>query len=273
MLVLVANLRRPCTTNAEAIKNMPIEKKRPNLAVLKTLERIVSYLADQDCKLTATTLKNRLDLEGADFEIAAKYGCDLKVIKWWTQNYYSAEKEYTVPEEAYYDVISEALQSLWLKEKFDRSQFYIENTSHRDSKIIGPWTRPDLTLVSYKRFPWTIGNEFDVVTFEVKRPDYANVLAVFEALSHGAAATRAYVVFPVEEAAWRRENEAQAQRVHDECVRHGVGLILVDPSSVKPIANHVLRAARHEIDHEKCSDFLGAVVSEEGKKRISAWKS
>jgi len=127
--------------------------------------------------------------------------------------------------------------------------------------------------VSHKKFPWTIGTEFDVVTFEVKTPATANVLAVFEALSHVTAATRAYVVFPVEEVEWEASNPAQARRVKDECVRHGVGLILVSSVTTTPVAKHVLKALRREIDHEKCSDFLDAVVSDEGKKRISQWKS
>jgi hypothetical protein len=111
------------------------------------------------------------------------------------------------------------------------------------------------------------------VTFEIKRPDSANVLAVFEALSHAAAATRAYVVFPLDAETWARSNPAQERRVRDECVRHGVGLILVDTRSTPPEAQHLLKAARREIDHEKCSGFLDAVVSVEGKRRISEWKS
>jgi hypothetical protein len=127
--------------------------------------------------------------------------------------------------------------------------------------------------VSHKKFPWTIGTEFDVVTFEIKRPDSANVLAVFEALSHITAATRAYVVFPVGAEEWRQANPAQERRVKDECVRHGVGLILVTINDQGAVAHHVLKAARREIDHEKCSDFLDAVLSNGGKKRISEWKS
>ena len=237
------------------------------------LRQIVLAIEEAGEDLTATRLKRQLGLSDDDFKEAADYGCSSKVIKWSSHNYYSVLKQYVVPEEAYYDWIKQAIETLWLEDGYDSSAFYIENTSRIDSKIEGPWTRPDLTMVSHKKFAWTIGTEFDVVTFEVKRPDSANVLAVFEALSHAAAATRAYVVFPVTLEAWRLDNPAQERRVRDECVRHGVGLILVSDANGAPVAQHLLKAARREIDHEKCSSFLEAVVSAGGKKRISEWKS
>lgn len=250
-----------------------MKEVRHGLAVFERLRRIVSAIDEAGEHLTATKLKRVLGLSDADFSVAADHGCSIKVLKWHSRNFYSVVKPYVVPEEAYYEWVQSGVEALWLEEGYDKSAFYVENTSRKDSKIVGPWTRPDLTLVSHKKFPWTIGTEFDVVTFEIKRPDSANVLAVFEALSHAAAATRAYVVFPVEAEAWRLENPAQERRVRDECVRHGVGLIVVSNVNGKPVAHHLLKAARREIDHEKCSDFLDAVVTAGGKKRISEWKS
>lgn len=245
----------------------------PVLAVLEDLKAIVSAIDNAGENLTATKLKRQLGMSDERFDEAANHGCECKVIKWGSRNFYSVLKPYTVPEEAYYDFVKRSIEALWQEDGYDKSAFYVENTSRRDSKIEGPWTRPDLTLVSHKKFPWTMGAEFDVVTFEIKRPDSANVLAVFEALSHAAAATRAYVVFPVDPEAWRLENPAQERRVRDECVRNGVGLILVKTINGEPVAQHALKATRREIDHEKCSGFLDAVVSASGKKRISEWKS
>ncbi|WDZ79064.1 hypothetical protein PWG15_26635 (plasmid) [Ensifer adhaerens] len=245
----------------------------PSLAVLEALNSITQQIELSGDALTATKLKRTLDLNEAIFDEAADYGCTKKHLKWNSHNRYTLLKPFVVPEEAYYPVILESLVSLWVEDGYDKSNFYIENTSRRDTKIEGPWTRPDLTLVSHKKFPWTIGSEFDVVTFEIKRPDSANVLAVFEALSHVSAATRGYVVFPVDPDTWRSSNPAQERRVKDECVRHGVGLILVQVGGAVPAAHHVLKASRREIDHEKCNDFLDAVLSPSGKRRISEWKS
>jgi hypothetical protein len=127
-------------------------------------------------------------------------------------------------------------------------------------------------MVSHKTYPWTIGQEFDVTTFEIKRPQDCNVLAVFEALSHSSAATRAYVVFPINEGAWKTADPAQAARVLDECSRHGVGLLFVEDIETAPVAVERLAATKLQLDHEKCGAFLGAVLSEQGLSRIAGWK-
>ncbi|MBX9861060.1 MAG: hypothetical protein K2Y20_15935 [Sphingomonas sp.] len=254
-------------------RGLTMNESYQKLAMLEHLRNIVLTIEDAGEPVTATKLKRILNLGDTDFDEAANYGRSNKILKWYPRNFYTALKSYVVPEDAYYDWIMAGIKELWLKDGYHQSDYYIENTSRRDSKIQGQWTRPDLTLVSHKKFSWTIGTEFDVVTFEVKRPESANVLAVFEALSHASAATRAYVVFPVEPRTWQTENPAQERRVKDECVRHGVGLILISNVKGEPIAHHLLKAARRQIDHEKCSDFLDAVVSLPGKKRISEWKS
>jgi hypothetical protein len=208
------------------------------------------------------------------FDAALAHGHINGIIAIEKYNYVRKLGEVKVLEEAYYDTIENSISVLWRgnADHQNKPDFYIENTSRKDAKIVGPWTRPDLTLVSYRKFPWTIGHEFEVVTFEVKRPDCCNVLAVFEALSHASVATRAYVVFPIDADAWAKADAAQERRVKDECSRHGVGLILVENVAYDPRPLHIITAQKREIDHEKCSDFLGAVLSEEGKTKISGWK-
>lgn len=243
----------------------------PSISVLQCLEVIVKAL-EVDKALTATKLKRTYGFDLDIFDQAVEHGSNNKIIKWGKQNVFSYIKSYIIPEEAYYPLIEDGLKSLWIEDQYNNAEFYIENTSRKDSKIAGPWTRPDFTVISHKKFPWTIGYEFDVVTFEVKRSDSCNVLAVFEALSHVSAATRSYVVFPLDEVEWVEKDPAQAGRVKDECVRHGVGLILI--GNVGPNQNpvHVIQARRRDIDHRKCSDFLAAVMSEDGKRKIAQWK-
>jgi hypothetical protein len=195
-------------------------KKSPTLQIMSALERIVKTIAESGGEVTRTAITRTLGMDLAVFDEAAQYGCESKILKCGTYNKYKALKEYAIPEEGYYDAVEESIRKLWLSEGYKDHEFYLENTSRKDSKIEGPWTRPDLTLVSYKKFPWTIGHEFDVVTYEVKKPSTANVLAVFEALAHVTAATRAYAVFPVSLAAWTKDNPAQERRVRDECSKH-----------------------------------------------------
>jgi hypothetical protein len=250
-----------------------MSKPIPSLPTLRVLETITSALAKEKANLTATRLKRDHSIDDAVFWEASEYGCRNKFIKLGSQNYHSLIRDFTIPESAYYEALIGAVERLWLREGYEESDFYVEDTSSKDAKVIGPWVRPDFTMVSHKKFPWTIGNEFDVITFEAKRPDSANVLAVFEALSHATAATRAYTIFPMSLSDWEQTQPRQAERVRDECSRHGVGLILVDDIlGTTPVATHVIRASRRQIDHEKCSSFLEAVISAEGRAKIARWK-
>lgn len=243
-----------------------------SLSAALCLEQICHSLEDAGEVLTATWLKRYGELDESYFEEAVTYGHENGYLEWGSHNKFGLIKTYVPREHLYYESCELAVRKQWLSERYEHSEFYIENTSSRDAKIVGPWTRPDLTLVSHKKFPCTVGQEFDVVTFEIKRPDSANVLAVFEALSHATAATRAYAVFPLSRKKWRKRSVEQAKRVEDECARHGVGLILVKDVEGDPVVDYIIPAAKREIDHQKCSDFLEAVLSKDGRNRISTWK-
>lgn len=242
------------------------------LAILRCLEIISKELQNEKTGRSATKLQRLFGFERDTFFAAVQYGHDNKYILWRDGNWFTHLKSYSIPEIAYYPAIIGAVKRLWVSEGFSESQFELENTSKADSKISGPWTRPDITLISSKRFAWTIGQEFDVVTFEVKRPDSCNVLAVFEALAHTRVATKAYIVFPLSEDDWVASDQAQSSRVRDECVRHGIGLIFVPEVASGSSAIHAIRAVRKEIDHERCSRFLDAVLTSSAKVRIAEWK-
>lgn len=240
--------------------------------MLRCLEVVSKELQNEQAGRSATKLKRIFGFEDDVFWRAVQFGFDNKYITWSQGNWFTNIRPYVIPELAYYPLILDSIFNLWVAEGFSASQFFAENTSKSDSKISGPWTRPDITLISSKRFAWTIGQEFDVVTFEIKRPDSCNVLAVFEALAHVRVATKAYVVFPLSEDHWVEADRAQAARVRDECVRHGIGLIFIPDATVSSSAVHAIRAVRKEIDHERCSLFLNAVLSSGAKAKIAEWK-
>lgn len=239
---------------------------------LNHLKKIIDFIKSEGGSATWTKIKRYSEVPDDFVSDCVEFGRNNGYIVCGDYNVYSIIKDVNIGEENFYKAINYSIYNLWKKEKFQENEYYIENTSRVDSKIAGPWTRPDLTLVSYRRYPWTIGEEFDVVSFEVKKPETSNVLAVFEALSHRTAATRSYAVFPIDENTWESSDPAQAARVRDECSKHGVGLILVEKIFENPTAKHVIRAQRNEIDHEKCSDFLQAVMSSNGKNKIATWK-
>jgi hypothetical protein len=241
-------------------------------STLDALQKIVDALNKAGEPTTATTLKRYHDCDSPQFNDAVALGTENGILenkKYGVISLIAAG--WKIPERDYYDPCIGSIRSLWLSAGYQQNEFFIENTSTRDSKISGRWTRPDLTMISRRTFAWTVGEEFDVTTFEIKRPDACNVLAVFEALSHTSAATKGYVVFPVAKDAWQRSDPAQAERVMEECNRLGIGLILIEDvgGDAKPI--HFIAAQRRSIDHQKCSEFLDAVLSDAGKKHFAKW--
>lgn len=88
----------------------------------------------------------------------------------------------------------------------------------------GKWSRPDITLVSARRFAF-LGPRVEVVTFEVKPFQELAVDGVFEAAAHTARAHKAYLLAEVPE---HLEDEFfksdKFDRLETECLRFGVGL-------------------------------------------------
>jgi hypothetical protein len=243
-----------------------------DLKTAHTLQQITSLLKNEKNGLSKTKILRTLNASNGELILALEYGYENGLIAWEAGNWIRYKRDYSVPEELFYPVIEKAISDLWQKNASEHMQFFLEKTARIDSKISGPWTRPDFTLVSHRKFAWTIGEEYDVVTFEVKRPDSSNVLAVFEALAHASNATRAYVVFPIGEQVWRESCPDQEARVKDECSRHGVGLILVDEIENTYRATEIIKARKNDIDHERVNRSLSAVMSNKGREKIAGWK-
>lgn len=250
----------------------------PSLRTLELLITVIEKLASEKGDLTRTWLKRYVfSNDDKRTDATLNHGIAKKLLVAKRQGYIGLAKgvsaaDAVIGEESYYPEIEKQIKAVWLGNNYSASEFLIENTARRNAKIVGPWTRPDFTLVSHKKFPFTIGHEFDVITFEVKRPDSSNVLAVFEALSHTSAATKAYVVFPTSPKDWSLAAPEQEMRVRDECAKHGVGLILIEDISGDPKPHHLIKARRREIDHERSSAFLSAVLTSSGKEQIAKWK-
>ena len=245
-----------------------------NLPVLLCLEAVVAALCKEDATLTKTTLCRYHNCDRPEIDEALKYGKAEGIIEWGLHNKISIlKKTWTIPEKNYYNPCLDSL-TRHFDEAFRKSNgdFFIEDTSSKDSKISGRWTRPDLTMVSHKTYSYTIGHEFDVWTYEIKRPEDANVLAVFEALSHASAATRPNVVFPMRFKEWQKKYADHANRVMDECSRHGVGLIFVEKFGEETQIKVQIEARRRDLDHERSGAFLEAVLSPDALKKIAGWK-
>lgn len=132
----------------------------------------------------------------------------------------------------------------------------------------GRWSRPDITSVEVRTFSYVPGKYLEVVTFEVKPANAINVQAVYEALAHRRAATRAYVLVHVPSEAASQLADVIAD-IGAVARGHGVGLITVeDPGNYETWEEHEA-AERFEPDPERLDEFISAQLSDQAKNRIS----
>jgi hypothetical protein len=94
-----------------------------------------------------------------------------------------------------YEPAKLTIETTWVKEPaFDDHMVEVTALPGRRSTG-GTWTRPDVSVLATKAYPYLPGRMFEIITFEIKTADSVNVTAVFEALSHAQFATQSYVLF------------------------------------------------------------------------------
>ncbi|MDP2214922.1 hypothetical protein [Phenylobacterium sp.] len=233
------------------------------------LTSIMSALARG--KKTKTILRRNLGPTASDVDRAIEAGLKLKLLKSLTQGYVQLvpNAELTILEADYYDSVGKMLERYYQERLTDDGRFLVAKTARKDTKVAGRWTRPDFTVVANRKFPYIREPEFDIITFEVKRPADCEALAVFEALAHNSAATRSYVFFPITQE--DLDGNLQGERIREECVRHGIGLFLAKDRFRLDEACLVIESQRRPLNPEKCSQFLQNVLEAGELSKLTTW--
>ncbi len=219
---------------------------------------------------TRTTLKRYAGFPQDAVDKAIDFGVKSKALKALQQGYFQLiDKSLTIYEADYYDSIGNMLERYYQERLTDDGRFLVSKTARKDTKVAGRWTRPDFTVVANRKFPYIREPEFDIITFEVKRPADCEALAVFEALAHNSAATRSYVFFPITQD--QLDNNLQGERIREECVRHGIGLFLARDSYCLDEACLVIESQRRPLNPERCSQFLQNVLEPSELSKLTTW--
>ncbi|MEQ1755169.1 MAG: hypothetical protein ABL973_13670 [Micropepsaceae bacterium] len=146
----------------------------------------------------------------------------------------------------------------------------VEITAQGGRRPDGKWSRPDITLASYKTFPYVPGRHFDLITFEIKPTDTVDVTVVYEALAHRRAATRAYALLHIP-----GTSRAALDDVLDEIIleakRVGVGVIVAENPANYETWEELVEAARYDPDPQRLNDFLGTQVSQGFREQFVKW--
>ena len=160
-----------------------------------------------------------------------------------------------IREEDLYQPLAGVLNSEWAREK--RLERWIVHTTARQGRreTGGRWSRPDLVVVTQSTFPYIPGRHFDVITFEVKPSDNIDITAVYEALSHLRAATKAYVLLHVPDAEAQHLSDALSE-VYVEAKKHGVGVLVVNQPYDFAGWEEMVEPVRQEPEPRRLNDFL-----------------
>lgn len=158
-------------------------------------------------------------------------------------------------EEDLYGPISETLNKEWAREKrFER--WLVQVTARQGRRDTGGrWSRPDLTVATQSTYPYVPGRHFDVITFEVKPKDGIDVTAVYEALAHLRAATKAYVLLHVPDDSAADLADTLIE-IYSEAKRHNVGVITMNEPDDFSGWDEVVEPSRNEPEPRRLNDFL-----------------
>jgi hypothetical protein len=166
------------------------------------------------------------------------------------------------------------IENGWVKEA-NYDAYLIETTAAKGKAATGgKWSRPDVSVLAIKAFPYLPSRSFDIVTFEIKPEGQTTVEGVFEALSHQQFANRAYVIFhvPDEKVADQFvELQPHAERILSTAQKHGVGVIVAQNIADWDTWDELVPAARNQPDPEQANRFIATCFSEKNRENVIKW--
>ncbi|MCI5120502.1 MAG: hypothetical protein D3908_04765 [Candidatus Electrothrix sp. AUS4] len=172
-------------------------------------------------------------------------------------------------EESLYDPMLDVVRHRWAKDQpFD--QVLAERTDKGGRRKDGTWTRPDITVAAMTSYTYVPGRFFDVITFEIKHYTALNVTAVYEALAHRRAATRAYVVayLPINQ---EEQFVEILDDIYDEAKKHGIGLIIAGDPEDYDTWEIKEEATRSQPDPVRLNEFIRGQLQEGSREQIVRW--
>lgn len=166
--------------------------------------------------------------------------------------------------------MAEVIKSRWAQD-YRLDSVMVEVTAAQGARQTGgKWTRPDITVASYKTFSYIPGRHFDVITFEIKPTETLDVTVVYEALGHRRAATKAYALLHIPDNS-RAELQALLDEISLEAKRFGIGIIIAAEPSNYDTWEEIVEAVRYEPDPERLNEFLAQQVSQGFREQIMKW--
>jgi len=182
------------------------------------------------------------------------------------------EMQNAVNEHSLYAPVAAVLENEWKKEKrLEHERCIVHITARQGRRDTGgTWSRPDLVMVTQTVYPLVPGRHFDVITFEVKTSYALDLTAVYEALAHLRAATKAYVMFHIPPDR-RGDLEEQLDEICAEARKHGIGVITFETPGDFSSWDELVEPTRKEPDLGRLNEFLTTQLDEGRRQTLLKW--
>lgn len=175
---------------------------------------------------------------------------------------------------ALYPPAQKVITGSWAQsENYD--DYVVRITAQQGRTITGgKWTRPDISILGIKTYPYLPQRYFDIVTFEIKPANQVTVEGIFEALSHQQFSNRSYVIFHVTELKTDEafsEKYPEGTRILSIARKHGIGVILATAIDDWNTWDEIIPADRVETDPEQSNRFIATCFKEEDREKVIRW--
>jgi hypothetical protein len=171
------------------------------------------------------------------------------------------------PEADLYEPFHKAIRDGYVKDNGIR-RYVSEETAKQGRRYTGgKWTRPDITLVAIRTFQY-MPKEVEVISFEIKPTIETALEGVFESAAHSAFTHRSFLAFPDPNPPDREAENPISDRIHAECERFGVGLILFGKDVDWATFDFAINARRNNPDPAAVDEFLITQLSAENQRTL-----
>lgn len=168
-----------------------------------------------------------------------------------------------------YPPVLRQLEQNWAK-RLGLDECHCEITAQQGRRDTGgSWSRPDLTVVSLKKYEFLPDKILDVFSFEVKAAYDVSIKGVLEALAHREAATKSYVVYHTAGRDFR--DFPEAVRIEEISVRHGIRVYAAKEIDDFETWEEVANATRGHPDPDNLETFIKRTLSEPAKSKMRRW--
>ena len=173
----------------------------------------------------------------------------------------AASTQEFINEASLYQPFLETIRGDWAKTNSIRD-FVCEITAHQGRRDTGgQWTRPDVTFIAVRTYPFIPGKKLEVITFEIKPIGCYGIEGVFETASHSVIANKSYLALHVPQGF----DESKLERIERRVEHFRIGLMtFVDPTSLETF-NTIIEPAHHVLDPALTSDFVNLQLNDDNK--------